>query len=87
MVYFSPDTQTYIRKLEDERREKERGKGKDNRSFFAKYVSAFFLELFRQSIKLAVSVRLKNLDINHTVPAWAIGYLIEHFILTCHNSW
>ena len=36
---FSPETQTYIKKLEDERREKERGKGKDNRSFFAKYVS------------------------------------------------
>ena len=33
----APDTQTYIKKLEDERREKERGKGKDNRSFLAKY--------------------------------------------------
>ncbi|CAB4006789.1 ER membrane complex subunit 10, partial [Paramuricea clavata] len=32
-----PETQTYIKKLEDERRGKERGKGKDNRSFFAKY--------------------------------------------------
>jgi hypothetical protein len=37
--FHSPDTQTYIKKLEDERREKERGKGKDNRSFLAKYVS------------------------------------------------
>ncbi|XP_046843204.1 ER membrane protein complex subunit 10-like [Xenia sp. Carnegie-2017] len=33
----TPDTQAYIKRLEDERREKERGKGKDNRSFLQKY--------------------------------------------------
>ncbi|XP_041472538.1 ER membrane protein complex subunit 10-like [Lytechinus variegatus] len=33
----SPDTQAYVRKLEDERMMKEKGKGPDNRSFLAKY--------------------------------------------------
>lgn len=36
-----PDTATYIQKLEREREARERGETKDNRSFLAKYVSAF----------------------------------------------
>ena len=36
---FSPDTATYIQKVEREREAKERGEVKDNRSFLAKYVS------------------------------------------------
>lgn len=51
MMYFSPDTQTYIRKLEEERRAKERGKGKDNRSFFAKYVSVIRFELLNLHVE------------------------------------
>lgn len=52
MIYFSytytisylivfalrPDTATYVQKLERERLAKERGEGKDNRSFLEKYV-------------------------------------------------
>lgn len=34
-----PDTASYIQKLEKEREAKERGEGKDNRSFLSKYVS------------------------------------------------
>lgn len=37
-ISFSPDTATYIQKLEREREAKERGANMDNRSFFAKYV-------------------------------------------------
>ena len=55
MMYFSPDTQTYIRKLEEERRAKERGKGKDNRSFFAKYVSVDLNCLVCMSSKVTCS--------------------------------
>lgn len=36
---FSPDTASYIQKLEKEREAKEKGEVKDNRSFLAKYVS------------------------------------------------
>jgi len=32
-----PDTQTYVKKLEHDKAEEAAGKGKDNRSFFAKY--------------------------------------------------
>ena len=35
---FSPDTQTYLHRLELERQEKVKGEGQDNRSFLAKYV-------------------------------------------------
>ena len=35
----SPDTQTYIQKLEKEKRDKAAGQTQDNRSFLAKYVS------------------------------------------------
>jgi hypothetical protein len=34
---FSPDTATYIQKIEKEREAKERGEVKDNRSILAKY--------------------------------------------------
>lgn len=34
-----PDTATYIQKLEREKEAREKGETKDNRSFFAKYVS------------------------------------------------
>lgn len=34
-----PDTASYIQKLEREREAREKGEFKDNRSFFAKYVS------------------------------------------------
>ncbi|XP_030845419.1 ER membrane protein complex subunit 10 [Strongylocentrotus purpuratus] len=33
----TPDTQAFVRKMEDEREMKEKGKGPDNRSFLAKY--------------------------------------------------
>ena len=36
-----PDTQAYIQKMDEEKRQKEGGKGQDNRSFIAKYVSSF----------------------------------------------
>lgn len=39
MIYFSPDTQTFILRMEQEKAEKLRGDKTDNRSFFAKYVS------------------------------------------------
>jgi len=39
-VLCSPDTQTYIQKLEKEKRDKAAGQTQDNRSFLAKYVSA-----------------------------------------------
>lgn len=37
-----PDTATYIQKLEREKQAREAGEVKDNRSFFAKYVSCFY---------------------------------------------
>ena len=37
--FFSPDTASYVQKLEREKEAKERGEVKDNRSFLAKYVS------------------------------------------------
>ncbi|XP_071487582.1 ER membrane protein complex subunit 10-like [Diadema antillarum] len=33
----APETQVYIQKMEEERLQKEKGKGQDNRSFFSKY--------------------------------------------------
>lgn len=42
-----PDTAPYLEKLEQERLAKERGEDpRDNRSFFAKYVSPVFVALF-----------------------------------------
>lgn len=41
LAYCRPDTQTYIRRLEQEKAERARGENADNRSFFAKYVSSF----------------------------------------------
>lgn len=38
LIQFSPDTQTYIQRLDQERQEKLKGEGTDNRSFLAKYV-------------------------------------------------
>lgn len=38
-LYYSPDTASYIQKLEREREAREKGELKDNRSFLAKYVS------------------------------------------------
>lgn len=46
---FSPDVAMYVQKLEQEKVAKERGETKDNRSFFAKYVS-FYLEPFNFNI-------------------------------------
>ena len=40
---YSPDTQTYIQRLEQEKAEKQRGDKTDNRSFFAKYVNILLL--------------------------------------------
>ena len=40
-VLCSPDTQTYIQKLEKEKRDKAAGQTQDNRSFLAKYVRTF----------------------------------------------
>lgn len=34
----SPDTASFVQKIEEEKLAKERGETKDNRSFFAKYV-------------------------------------------------
>lgn len=39
MCNFSPDTASYIQKIEREKEAQERGEVKDNRSFLAKYVS------------------------------------------------
>lgn len=39
----TPDTFTYIQKLEREKQARESGEVKDNRSFFAKYVSFLFI--------------------------------------------
>lgn len=38
LIYSSPDTASYIQKLEREREAREKGEIKDNRSFLAKYV-------------------------------------------------
>ena len=38
----SPDTASFVQKIEEEKLAKERGETKDNRSFFAKYVWAIF---------------------------------------------
>ena len=42
-LFTSPETATYIQKLEKEKRDKAAGQTQDNRSFLAKYVSFFFL--------------------------------------------
>jgi hypothetical protein len=39
----TPDTATYIQKLEREKQARESGEIKDNRSFFAKYVSQWYI--------------------------------------------
>ena len=39
--FFSPETQSYIQKIEGEKAEKQKEGMQDNRSFFAKYVSIF----------------------------------------------
>lgn len=39
ILFYRPDTATYIQKLEREREAREKGELKDNRSFLAKYVS------------------------------------------------
>ena len=47
LLCFSPETQTYIQRIEHEKAEKAKGAQGDNRSFLAKYVSFFtFLSLF-----------------------------------------
>lgn len=45
-----PDTATYIQKLEREKQAREAGEVKDNRSFFAKYVS-----LSKQNLQILFS--------------------------------
>lgn len=37
MIFYSPDTASYIQKMEREREARERGDVKDNRGFLAKY--------------------------------------------------
>ena len=45
-LFTSPETATYIQKLEKEKRDKAAGQTQDNRSFLAKYVSFFFCTMF-----------------------------------------
>lgn len=41
VLYFRPETQVYIQRMEQEKADKVKGQESDNRSFFAKYVSIF----------------------------------------------
>jgi hypothetical protein len=55
---FSPDTATYIQKIEKEREAKERGEVKDNRSILAKYVSCL------QQIRKCVLMTVISVDVH-----------------------
>lgn len=46
----TPDTATYIQKLEREREARERGEAKDNRSFLARYVGFLLQSILRYFI-------------------------------------
>lgn len=39
LIFYRPDTASFIQKIEREKEAKEKGETKDNRSFLAKYVS------------------------------------------------
>jgi len=58
-VLCSPDTQTYIQKLEKEKRDKAAGQTQDNRSFLAKYVSTLYHALCTVScVKIGFNIIL-----------------------------
>ena len=38
-ISYRPDTSSFIQRMEQEKIAKQQGEGKDNRGFFAKYVS------------------------------------------------
>lgn len=67
-----PDTATYIQKLEREKQARESGEHKDNRSFFAKYVSKRFYSK-KQYFKL------NNLIFSVDVHSTSYYFLCSHF--------
>ena len=59
-LFTSPETATYIQKLEKEKRDKAAGQTQDNRSFLAKYVSFFFLHnVFDNAQNISFSLWIK----------------------------
>ena len=60
-LFTSPETATYIQKLEKEKRDKAAGQTQDNRSFLAKYVSFFFLHnVFDNAQNISLHYKLSS---------------------------
>ena len=62
-LFTSPETATYIQKLEKEKRDKAAGQTQDNRSFLAKYVSFFFCTMFLTMLKTSLFCHKLSSDI------------------------
>lgn len=62
-LFTSPETATYIQKLEKEKRDKAAGQTQDNRSFLAKYVSFIFSTMFLTMLKTSLFCHKLSSDI------------------------
>ena len=78
LLDYSPETKTYLARIEQEKIEKVKGAKQDNRSFLAKYVSFFFVLFTSETVKLFRSGHFSHtFTMNNCLCCFVLIFLIN----------